>query len=147
LKNADRRRKASYSLYYWPTIQGRGEFVRLALEEAGAGYVDVARESGHGMGVSAMMKLLDSKRVGHPSFAPPFLQAGRLLIGQTANILLFLGSRHGLTPRSEAGRLWTHQLRRGPRHTSSGCRESLLRRSEARVAQAGGRLPRAAISG
>ena len=99
-----------YSLYYWPTIQGRGEFVRLALEEAGAGYVDVARESGKGMGVSAMMKLLDTKRVQHPSFAPPFLQAGRLIVGQTANILLFLGSRHGLAPKNEAGRLWTHQL-------------------------------------
>jgi glutathione S-transferase len=99
-----------YSLYYWPTAQGRGEFVRLALEEAGADYVDVARESGKGMGVSAMMKLLDTKRVQHPSFAPPFLQAGRLLIGQTANILQFLGSRHGLAPKNEAGRLWTHQL-------------------------------------
>jgi glutathione S-transferase len=99
-----------YSLYYWPTIQGRGEFVRLALEEAGADYVDVARESGKGMGVSAMMKLLDTKRVQHPAFAPPFLQAGRLIVGQTANILLFLGSRHGLAPQNEAGRLWTHQL-------------------------------------
>jgi glutathione S-transferase len=99
-----------YSLYYWPTIQGRGEFVRLALEEAGADYVDVARESGKGMGVSAMMKLMDRKRVQHPSFAPPFLRAGRLLVGQTANILLFLGSRHGLAPKNEAGRLWTHQL-------------------------------------
>ncbi len=99
-----------YSLYYWPTIQGRGEFVRLALEEAGAGYVDVARESGQGMGVSAMMKLLDTKRVQHPSFAPPFLRAGKLLVGQTANILQLLGSRHGLAPKNEAGRLWTQQL-------------------------------------
>jgi glutathione S-transferase len=99
-----------YSLYYWPSVQGRGEFVRLALEEAGADYVDVARASGKGMGIAAMMKLLDSKRVQHPSFAPPFLQAGRLLLGQTANILQFLGSRHGLAPKNEAGRLWTHQL-------------------------------------
>ena len=96
-----------YELYYWPEIQGRGEFVRLALEDAGAEYVDVARRRG---GTSAMLKLLDDAKVKTPSFAPPFLKAGKLLIGQTANILLFLGSRHGLAPAAEAGRLWTHQL-------------------------------------
>jgi glutathione S-transferase len=96
-----------YELYYWPEIQGRGEFVRLALEDAGAEYVDVARRRG---GTSAMLKLLDDEKVKTPSFAPPFLKAGKLLIGQTANILLFLGSRHGLAPAAEAGRLWTHQL-------------------------------------
>ena len=96
-----------YELYYWPSIQGRGEFVRLALEEAGADYADVARRKG---GTAAMMRLMDSARVTHPPFAPPFLKAGRLLIGQTANILLFLGDRHGLAPKDEAGRLWTHQL-------------------------------------
>jgi glutathione S-transferase len=97
-----------YELYYWPGIQGRGEFVRLALEEAGADYVDVARKPGKG--VPAMMRFLDGTRVKHPPFAPPFLKAGELVIGQTANILLFLGTRHGLAPRSEAARLWTHQL-------------------------------------
>ena len=96
-----------YELYYWPEIQGRGEFVRLALEDAGAEYVDVARRRG---GTSAMLKLLDDERVKTPSFAPPFLKAGKLLIGQTANILLFLGPRHQLAPAGEAGRLWTHQL-------------------------------------
>jgi glutathione S-transferase len=100
----------SYELYYWPSIQGRGEFVRLALEEAGASYVDVARKSGKTGGVPAMMRFLDGTRVKHPPFAPPFLKAGDLLIGQTANILLYLGSRHGLAPRSEAGRLWINQL-------------------------------------
>ena len=95
-----------YQLYYWPTIQGRGEYVRLALEEAGAGYTDVAR---HGNGTSEMMRLMASGK-GTPPFAPPFLKAGKLVIGQTANILLYLGSRHGLAPRSEAGRLWTNQL-------------------------------------
>lgn len=99
-----------YRLYYWPTIQGRGEFVRLALAEAGADYLDVARESGKGFGVPAMMKFLDARRVRHSPFAPPFLQAGRLIVGQVANILLFLGPRHGLAPTNEAGRLWTHQL-------------------------------------
>jgi glutathione S-transferase len=99
-----------YQLYYWPTIQGRGEFVRLALEESGAKYLDVARKPGKSGGMPAMMALLDGKRIAHPPFAPPFLKAGKLIIGQTANILLFLGARHGLSPRNEAGRLWTHQL-------------------------------------
>jgi glutathione S-transferase len=97
-----------YQLYYWPTIQGRGEFVRLALEEAGARYRDVARESGRGAGVPALLALM--KRLARPPFAPPFLEAGRLVIGQTANILQFLGVRHGLAPREEGGRLWVHQL-------------------------------------
>jgi glutathione S-transferase len=98
-----------YELYYWPGIQGRGEFVRLALEEAGAVYVDVARGRGEG-GMGAMMRLLDGGRVERPPFAPPVLKAGRLIVAQTANILLFLGGRHGLAPKDEAGRLWTHQL-------------------------------------
>jgi glutathione S-transferase len=97
-----------YELYYWPEIQGRGEFVRLALEEAGADYVDVARTRKSGM--DAMMRLMAGKRVATPPFAPPFLQAGKLIVGQTANILLYLGGRHGLAPRNEAGRLWVHQL-------------------------------------
>ena len=100
-----------YELYYWPTIQGRGEFVRLALEEAGANYIDVARGSKqHGAGVPAMLELLNGKTVERPPYAPPFLRAGNLIIGQTANILLFLGGRHALAPRTEAGRIWTHQL-------------------------------------
>jgi len=99
-----------YELYYWPTIQGRGEFVRLALEEAGARYRDVARESGKGAGVSALMRFLEGRDAVRPPFAPPFLKAGRLVIGQTANILQFLGPRHGLAPKDEGGRLWTHQL-------------------------------------
>jgi glutathione S-transferase len=93
-----------YELYYWPGIQGRGEYVRLALEEAGADYADVARQRGMG----GMMKMMEAH--GTPPFAPPFLKAGKLVIGQTANILLYLGSRHGLAPKAEAGRLWLHQL-------------------------------------
>lgn len=99
-----------YKLYYWPSIQGRGEFVRLALEEAGADYVDVARRSGRGMGVPALLRILDDEKLAAAPYAPPFLQAGKLIIGQTANILLYLGPRHGLTPRNEAGRLWVNQL-------------------------------------
>jgi glutathione S-transferase len=98
-----------YELYYWPTIQGRGEFVRLALEEAGADYVDVARRRGK-RGVPAMMKFIEGPRANRPPFAPPFLKAGKLVIGQTANILFYLGARLGLAPRDEAGRLWLHQL-------------------------------------
>jgi glutathione S-transferase len=96
-----------YELYYWPSIPGRGEFVRLALEDAGADYVDVARRP---RGMAAMTHLMESASVKHPPFAPPFLRAGELVIGQTANILLFLGARIGLAPKSEAGRLWVHQL-------------------------------------
>ncbi len=100
-----------YELYYWPGIQGRGEFVRLALEDAGAEYVDVALvPEEKGGGVRAMMRFLEGDDVPRPPFAPPFLRAGRLLIGQTANILLYLGARLDLAPRDEAGKLWTHQL-------------------------------------
>jgi glutathione S-transferase len=96
-----------YELYYWPTIQGRGEFVRLALEDAGADYVDVARRKD---GMARMMKLMKAATVQRPPFAPPFLRAGKLLIGQTPNILQYLGPRLGLAPKDEAGRLWAHQL-------------------------------------
>jgi glutathione S-transferase len=100
-----------YVLYYWPGIQGRGEFVRLALEEAGADYVDIALVAEKdGGGVPAIERYLEGEDVKRPPFAPPFLGAGRQLIGQTANILLFLGARHGLAPPDAAGRLWTHQL-------------------------------------
>jgi len=96
-----------YELYYWAGIQGRGEFVRLALEEAGADYVDVAREAG---GEAAMLRLLDGDDVAHPPFAPPYLKAGELLIAQTVNILFYLGPHLNLAPADEAGRLWAHQL-------------------------------------
>jgi len=98
-----------YELCYWPTIQGRGEFIRLALEEAGADYVDVARRKGK-RGLPAMMKLLEGNCVAHPPYAPPFLKAGKFVVAQTANVLLFLGPRLKLAPRDEAGRLWAHQL-------------------------------------
>lgn len=96
-----------YELYYWPSIQGRGEFVRLVLEDSGADYVDVARRAD---GMSKMMAMMDGKRLDTPPFAPPFLKAGKLVIAQVANILLYLGARHDLAPKQEAGRLWIHQL-------------------------------------
>ena len=95
-----------YELYYWAEIQGRGEYIRLALEEAGADYADMARGD---RGMDAMMRMMEAKS-GTPPFAPPFLKAGKLVIGQTANILFYLGSRHGLAPKAEAGKLWVHQL-------------------------------------
>ncbi len=102
---------AQYELYYWPTIQGRGEFVRLALEEANADYIDVARMSEHhGKGLPALMRYLENSDVAAPPFAPPFLKAGDQVIAQTANILLFLSERLNLAPKEEAGKLWAHQL-------------------------------------
>jgi glutathione S-transferase len=95
-----------YQLYYWPSIQGRGEFVRLALEDAGASYDDVARKAG---GTGKMMAMMNG-RDKHPPFAPPFLKAGKLVIAQVAEILFYLGPRLKLAPREEAGRLWLHQL-------------------------------------
>jgi glutathione S-transferase len=99
-----------YELYYWPQIQGRGEFVRLALEEAGADYLDVARLPDKRGGMRALLRFLEDRRLDRPPFAPPFLRAGSRIIGQTANILLFLGPRLRLAPRAEADRLWLHQL-------------------------------------
>jgi glutathione S-transferase len=97
-----------YQLYYWPEIQGRGEFIRLALEETAVDYVDVARRAG---GIDAMFRLVAGGRGVHPPhFAPPILRAGKLLISQTANILAYLGTHHRLAPASEAGRLATNQL-------------------------------------
>ena len=90
---------AEYRLYYWPGIQGRGEFVRLVLEDAGAPYVDVARlPNDEGGGIAALMELIERDDVGTPTFAPPILQHGGLYVSQTAVICAYLGERHGLAP-------------------------------------------------
>jgi glutathione S-transferase len=99
-----------YELYYWPSIQGRGEFVRLTLEEADARYLDMARTARSGAGEARIMRLLTGRGIKRPPFAPPILKAGRLLISQTANILMFLGERHGLAPQHTAGRVWLNGL-------------------------------------
>lgn len=99
-----------YELHYWPTIQGRGEFVRLALEAAGADYVDVARGTDKGQGVKATLRTMNAPALAHPPFAPPFLIHGKRTIGQTAAILLYLGPRLNLVGKSETSQLWTHQL-------------------------------------
>jgi glutathione S-transferase len=101
----------AYELYYWPSIQGRGEFVRLALEAAGADYADIGRAPPSGSdGRSGVAAALTDADVAHPPFAPPYLRDGDFIIGQTAAILLYLGPRIGLAPKDEQGALWTHQL-------------------------------------
>ena len=106
-----------YELHYWPTIQGRGEFVRLALEAAGADYDDVARgltsegeELTNEKGMARLMHYLKSGKIERPPFAPPFLVHGKVIVGQSSAILLYLGPRLGLVGKSEVQRLWTHQL-------------------------------------
>jgi glutathione S-transferase len=106
--NKYREASMRYELYYQPSIQGRGEFVRLPLEDAGADYVDIARDPNFGR--PGIMKFLEDPSLERPPFAPPFLKAGKLLISQTANILQFLAPRLGLAPKAEASRLWAHQL-------------------------------------
>jgi glutathione S-transferase len=98
----------AYELYYWPGIQGRGEFVRLALEEAGADYVDVARVKGRG--VKALMAGLDDASAPHVPFAPPFLRDGDVVVSHVANILQYLAPKLGLGPKGEANRLFAHGL-------------------------------------
>ncbi len=101
----------SYELHYWPTIQGRGEFVRLALEAAGAAYIDVARGAkDSGQGVPAMLRCLRDGNQAHPPFAPPFLKDGEVLVGQTAAILQYLAPQLKLVARSEQARIWTQQI-------------------------------------
>ena len=95
-----------YQLYYWPGIQGRGEFVRLALEDAGAAYEDVARKGG----MDKMMAIMKGAGEKKPPFAPPFLKSGKIVIAQVANILFYLGPRIGLAPKDEGQRLWLNAL-------------------------------------
>jgi glutathione S-transferase len=95
-----------YELYYWPSIQGRGEFIRLALEDAGADYVDVARRPA---GRNAGMKAMQVQMKRNAIFACPFLRAGTVVVAQTALILHYLGPRIGLAPKNEKAQLWLHQ--------------------------------------
>jgi len=94
-------------LFYWPTIQGRGEFVRLLLEEAGADYVDVARTKG---GMAAMMRILEGKGRGALPFAPPFVKVDDVIVSQTANVLAYLAPTLGLVPDDEALRAEASQI-------------------------------------
>ena len=97
----------AYELYYWDGLQGRGEFIRLALEEAAADYIDVARQSD---GMAAMMRFLKSRTEPHIPFAPPFLKDGDLIVSHVANILLYLGPKLGLAPQDESLRFVANGL-------------------------------------
>jgi len=95
---------AAYELFYWPNIPGRGEFVRLVLEAAGAAYADVGRKpKEQGGGFEAVLAFYSGRHAGHPVFAPPVLKHGDFVLAQTAAICHFLGRRHGLAPGDEAG--------------------------------------------
>jgi len=101
----------AYEFFYWPEIQGRGEFVRLALEDSGVAFIDVARGSeSEGRGVPAMLALMRGEGTSHIPFAPPFLRDGEVIVSHTAAILLYLGGRRRLTQKDEDSRLWTHQI-------------------------------------
>ncbi len=95
----------AYDLWYWPSLQGRGEFVRLPLEAAGIAYVDRAREAGE----EGLMADLND-RTGRTPFAPPYLDDDGHVVAQVANILLYLGERHDIAPSGAADRLWLNQL-------------------------------------
>ena len=104
--NPAKRQKSSkdvpYQLIYWPGIPGRGEHIRLALEEAAAEYTDSAHEKN---GIKKVMAAIDPKSKGDdlnpPTCAPPILKHGDLTINQTPNILLYLGPRLGLVPSAD----------------------------------------------
>ncbi|KAI1319491.1 hypothetical protein F5Y16DRAFT_414223 [Xylariaceae sp. FL0255] len=101
VQDAKSNKDVPYELIYWPSLPGRGEFVRLALEEGGAEYTDTAHME---KGVEQVLGQIDSSNIGDqlnpPPLAPPILRHGDLLISQTSNILLYLGPRLGLVPPS-----------------------------------------------
>ena len=101
----------SYEFYYWPHIQGRGEVVRLALEEARASYVDVAREQKtEDERRNVIIDKLQDKSLKWPPFAPPFLIDGEIIIAQAANILHYLGPKISLVPEASSGCIFAHQI-------------------------------------
>src|SRR5690242_5587970 len=103
--------RPEYELFYWPGIQGRGEFVRLALEDAGARYDDVGRlPASRGGGVRAIVRLLEEPGPWLTPLGPPFLRHGKALVAHTAAILQYLGPRLGLVPEDERSRLRVHQI-------------------------------------
>ncbi|HWU95585.1 MAG TPA: glutathione S-transferase [Sphingomonas sp.] len=95
----------AYKLWYWAEIQGRGEFVRLPMEAAGIRYEDVARARGSEALIADMRA-----RTHRAPFAPPYLDTGSQVIAQVANILFWLGERHGLAPDEDSTRTWLHEV-------------------------------------
>jgi glutathione S-transferase len=106
-----RASRPGYELLYWPGLQGRGEFVRLAFEDAGVPYDDVGRREGsEGGGIAAIVRLLEEPGPWLTPFGPPALRHGKLLVAHTAAILQWVAPRLGVVPRDEASRLRAHQL-------------------------------------
>lgn len=87
-------------------MQGRGEFVRLALEDAGANYTDVARVEGD----EVMTDFLEGDQAGTQPFAPPFLSVGDRVVAQVAAILHIIGPHLQLVTESDAQRIQALQL-------------------------------------
>jgi glutathione S-transferase len=101
----------AYTLYYWPFLPGRGEFVRLILEQANVPYDDVARRpKEEGGGPAAIMRILADATPGLRPLAPPVLVHGDVRLAQMPNICAYLGARHGLAPSDELGRFEAMQL-------------------------------------
>eukprot|EP01113_Clastostelium_recurvatum_P040210 TRINITY_DN622_c0_g1_i2.p1 TRINITY_DN622_c0_g1~~TRINITY_DN622_c0_g1_i2.p1 ORF type:complete len:253 (+),score=65.39 TRINITY_DN622_c0_g1_i2:27-761(+) len=102
---------SGYELYYWPGLQGRGEFVRLAFVEAGVEFTEVIDKSNVPKLLSLIKEgTLDGKPISHLPLAPPILKHGDVVIAQTAAILLYLGSKLNLAPADEADKIWAHQI-------------------------------------
>ncbi len=100
----------TFELFYWPGLQGRGEFVRLAFEATGTPYVEIVQGNGPGQGMDGLLHAMDDPVCMDPPYAPPFLRVGDELIGQTANILAYLGPLLGLVGESPRARRWVNQL-------------------------------------
>ena len=100
----------SYDLYYWPEIQGRGEFVRLVLEAAGADYRDMARLDVSGGGTEGMFAMMEKGVGGAKPLAPPFIVDGDILVSQAAIAAAYLGEKLGLAPEDEPGRLFARAV-------------------------------------
>ncbi|VVE63423.1 glutathione S-transferase [Pandoraea captiosa] len=104
----------TFELFYWPGLQGRGEFVRLAFEAAGTPYVEIVQGDEPGQGMDGLLHAMDDPACMDPPFAPPFLRirhaSGDELIGQTANILAYLGPLLGLVGETPRARRWVNQL-------------------------------------
>jgi glutathione S-transferase len=97
-----------HRLYYWPNLQGRGEFVRLVLEAAGVPYEDVARV--HPDGAREVMAFMTADREGQLPFAPPVLVVGEHVLAQMPVIVRYLGEAHGLAGTDPIANAHVQQL-------------------------------------
>jgi glutathione S-transferase len=88
-----------FELIYWPGDPGRAEHIRLALEYAGAKYIDTALSKD---ALTTVLAQISDDQLGDslnpPCYAPPILRHGQLAINQTPNVLLYLGPKLGLVP-------------------------------------------------